>query len=269
MPRNSNPPVRVASLVPVPVRTRLACHLHTLPQRRRMPLPRVAGGRRRRSHAARAAVRATPAQDRPQSCRSLRPYDPRALETTKGRLDMAGAGRMGTGRGAHEDPGGRKEGRVPARGAGRVRRQAVAGALSAAGLAAAALSLALVAGGTGRVRRSDHHHGQDRQGLDRQGGRRRHRAHHGLGPDAVPLHRGLAGRVDLHRRLRQDLAAASRHEGCARVGTARREGPVADEASAAATGRSPSTSSRCTASRATRRRGRRKGRTWGVCGSPC
>ncbi len=52
---------------------------------------------------------------------------------------MATAGRTG-----NEDPGGWKEGRVPARGAGRVRRQAVAGALSAAGLAAAALSLALV-----------------------------------------------------------------------------------------------------------------------------
>ena len=52
---------------------------------------------------------------------------------------MATAGRTG-----NEDPGGWKEGRVPARGAGRVRRQAVAGALSAAGLVAAALSLALV-----------------------------------------------------------------------------------------------------------------------------
>ena len=52
---------------------------------------------------------------------------------------MATAGRTGNG-----DPGGWKEGRVPARGAGGVGRQAVAGALSAAGLAAAALSLALV-----------------------------------------------------------------------------------------------------------------------------
>ena len=52
---------------------------------------------------------------------------------------MAAVGRTG-----NEDPGGWREGRVPARGAGRVRRQAVAGALSAAGLAAAALSLALV-----------------------------------------------------------------------------------------------------------------------------
>jgi predicted lipoprotein with Yx(FWY)xxD motif len=52
---------------------------------------------------------------------------------------MAAARRTG-----NEDPGGWKEGRVPARGAGRLRRQAVAGALSAAGLVAAALSLALV-----------------------------------------------------------------------------------------------------------------------------
>ena len=52
---------------------------------------------------------------------------------------MAAARRTG-----NEDPGGWKEGRVPARGAGRVRRHAVAGALSAAGLVAAALSLALV-----------------------------------------------------------------------------------------------------------------------------
>ena len=54
---------------------------------------------------------------------------------------MAAARRTG-----NEDPGGWKEGRVPARGAGRVRRQRqpVAGALSAAGLVAVALSLALV-----------------------------------------------------------------------------------------------------------------------------
>jgi predicted lipoprotein with Yx(FWY)xxD motif len=50
----------------------------------------------------------------------------------------------GHGAGDRQDPGGRKVERVPAGGAGRVWGQAVAGALSAAGLAAAALSLALV-----------------------------------------------------------------------------------------------------------------------------
>ena len=50
-----------------------------------------------------------------------------------------------------------------------------------------------------------------------------------VGPDAVPLHRGLAGHVDLHRRLRQNLAAASGRQGCARVGTPRCEGPLAPE----------------------------------------
>ena len=60
---------------------------------------------------------------------------------------MAAAGRTddgGHGDGGQEDPGGWKVERVPAGGAGRVWGQAVAGALSAAGLAAAALSLALV-----------------------------------------------------------------------------------------------------------------------------
>ena len=60
---------------------------------------------------------------------------------------MASAGRTdegGHGAGSREDPGGWKVERAPAGGAGRVWRQAVAGALSAAGLAAAALSLALV-----------------------------------------------------------------------------------------------------------------------------
>jgi predicted lipoprotein with Yx(FWY)xxD motif len=60
---------------------------------------------------------------------------------------MASAGLTddgGHGDGGHKDPGGWKVERVPAGGAGRVWGQAVAGALSAAGLAAAALSLALV-----------------------------------------------------------------------------------------------------------------------------
>jgi predicted lipoprotein with Yx(FWY)xxD motif len=60
---------------------------------------------------------------------------------------MASAGRTdegGHGAGSREDPGGWNVERVPAGGAGRVWGRAVAGALSAAGLAAAALSLALV-----------------------------------------------------------------------------------------------------------------------------
>ena len=60
---------------------------------------------------------------------------------------MAAAGRTddgGHGAGGQEDPGGWKVERVPAGGAGRVWGQAVAGALSAAGLVAAALSLAVV-----------------------------------------------------------------------------------------------------------------------------
>jgi predicted lipoprotein with Yx(FWY)xxD motif len=60
---------------------------------------------------------------------------------------MASAGRTdegGHGAGSREDPGGWKVERAPAGGAGRVWGQAVAGSLSAAGLAAAALSLALV-----------------------------------------------------------------------------------------------------------------------------
>jgi len=58
------------------------------------------------------------------------------------RTDGGGQGSDGAGR--REEQGGWKVERVPAGGAGRVGRQAVAGALSAAGLAAAALSLALV-----------------------------------------------------------------------------------------------------------------------------
>jgi predicted lipoprotein with Yx(FWY)xxD motif len=70
-----------------------------------------------------------------------------AIGTTKGRLDMAAAGRTddcGHGNGDREDPGGREVERVPARAARRVWGQAVVGALSAGGLAAAAFALALV-----------------------------------------------------------------------------------------------------------------------------
>ena len=67
------------------------------------------------------------------------------------------------------------------------------------------------------------------QGVDRQGGGRRDRAHHGLGPDAVPLHRGHAGNVGVHGRLRQNLAAPPGVEGRPRVGTEGREGPGGHE----------------------------------------
>ena len=60
---------------------------------------------------------------------------------------MSAAGRTddgGYGAGGQKDPGGWKVERVPAGGAGRVWSRAVAGALSTAGMAAAALSIALV-----------------------------------------------------------------------------------------------------------------------------
>ena len=86
-------------------------------------------------------------------------------------------------------------------------------------------------GGARRARRS-HRLGcerQDRQDLDRQGGRCRNSAHHRVGPDVVPLHRGLAGHLDVQRRLRQNLAAAPRRQRRARVRAARCEGLLAPE----------------------------------------
>ncbi len=127
-----------------------------------------------------------------------------------------------TGRSAsQEDPGGweAEAGGVPARRSRRIHRRSAAGALSAGSSEFIGSSVGCrvglrrpLPGGARRSRRRhrfDRLARQDRQGLDGQRQRHRDRAHHGGGPDAVPLHRTTSrGRRTCTRRVRQDLAAA-------------------------------------------------------------
>ncbi len=84
-------------------------------------------------------------------------------------------------------------------------------------------------GGAGRDGRCHELARQDRQDLDGEGAQCGRRADHRLRSDAVPLHAGPDRDGDVHRRVRQNMAAASDVERRARVGTAGSQGPVADQ----------------------------------------